>query len=85
MFHEDLANALRAGLDYGDELHLSIKNFNPISRQGHLRQLLVWWTRYKTNKNKQKIASSWSSLKAQFLVQGFEVAQELNLTSGELH
>jgi hypothetical protein len=42
------AHAFKAGLDYGEEVHRSINNFNP--RQGYLRQESVWQTRREKKK-----------------------------------
>ena len=39
----------RVGVDYGEEMHRLVKNFNP--RQGYLRQQLVHQTRRKQNNN----------------------------------
>ena len=36
---------LRAGLEYGQEVHQPMKNSNPI--QGYLRPRLVWHTRWE--------------------------------------
>ena len=63
---------LRVGLDYGGEVHQLVKNFNPKTR-------LFETTIDMANKMKKvnsKNASTWSSLKVKFLVQGFEVAQK---------
>jgi hypothetical protein len=63
---------LRAGLEYGGEVHQTVKSFSPNTR-------LFETTIGMANNMKRQIvknASSWSSLKAKFLVQGSEVAQE---------
>ena len=52
------------------------QSHNMSLRKGYLKHRLVWWTRWKNNKNN---ALSWSSLEAKFLGQGFEVAQESDL------
>lgn len=57
----------------------SVKNFN--WRKSYFMQQLVWWTRLRNIKIFMylivtKKPSSWRSLKAKFIVWGFEVAQE---------
>ena len=42
-FLHNVTFELRASLDYGEEVHQSVKNL--ISRQGYLKQQLVRWTR----------------------------------------
>lgn len=69
----------RAGVDYGEEMHRSVKNFNPRAR-------FIWgndWCggqdgKHNIVRKNFKIVSSWSSLEAKFLVKGFnlEVTQE---------
>ena len=61
--------SLRASLDYNEEVHQSVKNFNP--SQDNLRQQLIWQTRWKKKKLEIGIAEA-----VKFLVRRFEVAQE---------
>jgi hypothetical protein len=65
--------SLWVGLDYGEELHRSVKNFSP--RQGKFEATVgmldkMGKVRFFLN------VSSWSSSWVKFLVRGFEVAQE---------
>ena len=64
--------AFRAALDYGEKVHRSVNNPNP--REDYSRQWLVWGTKWKNAIPNN--TSSWSNLKATFLVRGFEVARE---------
>jgi hypothetical protein len=69
------AYEIRAGLDYGEEVHWSDKNSNP---KTSLFEAMVGMTnKWKKTKHRvKKMASSWSSPEAKFLVRGFEVAQD---------
>ena len=71
---DDNTYKVRAGLDYNEEVHRLVKNF--------AHDKLIGGNNWhggqdggKKGKEKKK-TSSWSSLEAKFLVQGFGVAQE---------
>ena len=65
----------RVGLNYGEEVHQLVKNFN--KRRGYLRQQLEWDEQDGKDKQINKNASSWSSVEVKYLVRWFEVAQEI--------
>jgi hypothetical protein len=49
---------LEGCLDYNEEVHWLVKNFNP--RQGYLGQPLVRWTRWKNNTKKESLKLEFS-------------------------
>ena len=61
---------LRVGLDYGEEVHWSVKNSYPKTRLFEATFAVANKMEFVYN------ASSWSSLETKFIFHRFEVAQE---------